>query len=331
MRVGITYNLKTEVELLDPSHPRIEDMYEEFDSPETIEAICKVLEGMGHECVRLGYGRAASEKLIGARVDFVFNIAEGYYGRSREAHMPALLEMLEIRYSGPGPLAAALTLDKINAKRVAVGSGVDTPSFLVLSNNAQPDLNGVKYPVILKLAYEGSSIGLRKDSKVRDEESLKKKVAWLQANYPKQPIIAERFIGGREFTVGVIGNNDPEILGIMEIIPMDEKLSEFIYSLEVKRNYLEKVRYECPPKISDSLRDRLGKAALQLYAAFGCRDVSRFDFRIDEHGSPYFLECNALPGLHPVSSDIVIMARLKGIEYPQLIERIFKQALERYN
>jgi len=331
MKVGITYNLKSEVEILDPSHPRVEDMFEEFDSPETIEAICKVIEGMGHECVRLGYGRSALEKLLGAKVDFVFNIAEGYYGRSREAHIPAMLDMLEVRYSGPGPLAAALTLDKINAKRVAAGSAVATPPFEIIEDGNHADFAGIKYPVILKLAYEGSSIGLRNDSKVKDVKGLKKKLTWLQANYPKQPVLAEKFVGGREFTVGVIGNQELEILGIMEIIPKAIKLKDFIYSLEVKRNYLEKVKYECPPKISDGLRNKLEKAARLLFAAFGCRDVSRFDFRIDEKGDPYFLECNALPGLHPVSSDIVIMARLKGVEYPQLIERIFKNALERYN
>ena len=331
MKVGITYNLKSEVEQLDPSHPRVEDMFEEFDSPETIEAICAALENMGHECLRLGYGRGALEKILGNRVDFVFNIAEGYYGRSREAHIPALLEMLEIRYSGPGPLAAALSLDKVSAKKVAAGSGITTPEYFAIFPDEAFSCEKVKFPVILKPAYEGSSIGIRRDSKVESEDGFKKKLAWLMANYPHQPIIAERFIGGREFTVAVIGNKEPEIMGIMEIIPKDHDLKNFIYSLEVKRDYLRKVDYSCPPKISDLLRGRLGQAALCLYRTFGCRDVSRFDFRVDKHETHYFLEVNTLPGLHPVSSDIVIMARLKGVGYNQLIERIFKHALERYN
>jgi len=331
MRVGITYNLKSEVEMLDPSRPRVEDMFEEFDSPETIEAICHAIEGLGHECLRLGYGKPALEKLQKNKIDFVFNLAEGYYGRSREAHIPALLEMLEIRYSGPGPLAAALSLDKISAKKIAAGSGIVTPKYSAIYPDEEFNPDKIDYPVILKPAYEGSSIGIRQDSKVESNGAFEKKLAWLRANYPHQPIIAESFIGGREFTLAVIGNHHPEILGIMEIIPTEVDLKDFIYSLEVKRNYLQKVKYRCPPEISGLLKERMEQSALHLYQTFGCRDVSRFDFRIDEHQTPCFLEVNTLPGLHPVSSDIVIMARLKGMEYNQLIERIFKHALERYS
>lgn len=331
MKVGITYNLKSEVQALDPSHPRVEDMFEEFDSPETIEAICAALEKMGHECVRLGYGRSALEKVLASRVDFVFNIAEGYYGRSREAHIPALLEMLEIRYTGPGPLAAGLSLDKISAKKVVAGSGVATPEFMSIFPEEEFNLENIEFPVILKPAYEGSSIGIRQDSKVGNIDDFRKKLAWLRANYPHQPVVAEKFIGGREFTVAVIGNQQPEILGIMEIVPRDTKLEDFIYSLEVKRDYLRRVEYRCPPDLGGLLRGRLEQAALHLFRTFGCRDVSRFDFRLDAYDTPYFLEVNTLPGLHPVSSDIVILARLKGIGYDQLIERIFKHALERYN
>ncbi|MFH1683458.1 MAG: ATP-grasp domain-containing protein [Candidatus Margulisiibacteriota bacterium] len=331
MRIGITYNLKSEIEQLDPSRPRVEDMFEEFDSPETIEAISGAIEKMGHECVRLGFGRPAIEKLLNSQIDFVFNIAEGCQGRSREAHIPALLEMLDIRYSGPGPLAAGLSLDKISAKKVVAGSGAATPEYFAIFPGQEFKAENIQYPVILKPAYEGSSIGIRQDSKVENDGAFKNKLNWLLANYPLQPVMAERFISGREFTVAVIGNTEPEILGIMEIIPKDGDLNNFIYSLEVKRDYLRRVDYRCPPRIDNLLRGKLERVALHLFRVFGCRDVSRFDFRIDQEETPYFLEVNTLPGLHPVSSDIVIMARLKGIEYDQLIERIFKHALERYN
>lgn len=331
MRIGLTYNLKSEVEQLEPSRPRVEDMYEEFDSPETIEAICQALEKLGHECVRLGYGRPAIEKLLASQIDMVFNIAEGHSGRSREAQIPALMEMLNIRFTGPGPLAAALSLDKIMAKKVAAGSGITTPRYIAIFPEDENSGKGLDYPLILKPAYEGSSVGIREDSKVADAEGFQEKLTWLRANYPQQPVIAERFINDREFTVGVIGNKDPQVLGIMEIKPKDTPLEEFIYSLEVKRDYLKRVEYCCPAEISDQLRRKLERAALHLFHIFGCRDISRFDFRIDRSESPYFLEVNTLPGLHPVSSDIVIMARLLGIEHDDLIGRIFKCALERYN
>ncbi len=332
MKVGITYNLKSEIEALDTDFLRAEDMFEEFDAPETIDAISSAIGNMGHECVRLGFGRPALEKILKDRVEFVFNIAEGYFGRARESHMPALLEMLRIPHTGPDPMAAVLSLDKIMAKSIASGAGVATPAHVVFWPNEEEALEGLpEFPLIPKLAYEGSSIGIREHSKVGDRDELLGQIAWLRENYPPQPIIVERFIGGREFTVGVIGNEDPEILGIMEIIPRDVEIEDFLYSLEVKRNYLTRVKYSCPADVNEFLKKRLEAAALRLYFTFGCRDISRFDFRIDEYGTPHFLEVNTLPGLHPVSSDIVIMCRLRGIEYGELIKRIFNHARARYN
>ena len=330
MKIGLTYNLKNEALKLEDSRPRTEDMYEEFDSEETIHALCGVFKDLGHECLKLGFGQLAIEKILKEKPDLVFNIAEGYYGRSRESQMPALLEMLEIPYSGPGPFAAALSLDKISAKKMALHSGVSTPRFVEIGLDGLEEMEGLSFPVMVKPAYEGSSIGIREDSRVENLSDLEKKLDWLNRNYPEQPILVESFVAGREFTVAVIGNKEPEILGIMEIIPKDTPLEEFIYSLEVKRDYLKRVSYSVDFTLEESVRQKLENAALRLFRVFGCRDISRFDFRIDDSGEPQFLEANTLPGLHPVSSDIVIMARLKGIEYSGLIERILGLALERH-
>ncbi len=332
MRIGLTYNLKSEVRVLDPKLLRAEDMFEEFDSPETINALSQVIAELGHEPVKLGFGQPAIEKLLDDNIDFVFNIAEGYFGRSRESHMPALLEMLEIPYSGPDPLTAALTLDKIMAKRIASASNIATPASVVVWPGDEEGPHYMpEYPLILKLAYEGSSIGVRDFSKVNNAKEMSGMMDWLKEYYPEQPVIIEKFISGREFTVGVIGNEKPEVLGIMEIMPKAGQIGDFVYSLEVKRDYLNRVSYQCPAEVNEFLKRRLAKAALRLFYAFGCRDISRFDFRIDDLGMPYFLEVNTLPGLHPVSSDIVIMCRLQGISYRQLVERILSHALRRCN
>lgn len=324
MRVGITYNLRSDVEASHPA-PLVEDMYEEFDSPETIDAIGRVLKALGHDPVPLGFGPEVAEKIITEKIEMVFNIAEGYSGRAREAHIPALLEMLNIPYTGPNPMTAALTLDKIAAKKMALACGVATPDCAVVGEPGE-----VKFPAIIKLAYEGSSKGIRQSSKVFNAAELERQAAWLKTNYPEQPILAEEFVPGREFTVGVIGNETPEILGVMEVVPRGRALEDFVYSLEVKRDYLAQVDYFCPPEIDEELKKRLEEAALRLYRIFECRDISRFDFRVDAKGDPYFLEVNTLPGLHPVSSDIVIMARLRGIAYEELIKRIFELAAARY-
>jgi D-alanine-D-alanine ligase len=331
MRIGITYNLRSESKYLKGSFSAAEDAFEEFDSPETIIALCDVFNSLGHECVKLGFGKQAIDKIAASKIDFIFNIAEGYSGRSREAHMPALFEMMGTPYYGPDPFAAAITLDKITAKRIAAFLGVATPSYHIIKPFSEFNLKMIDFPAILKPAYEGSSKGIRNRSKVENIIEAEQLIAWLQRNYPNEPVIAEQFIAGREVTVGVIGNGSPEILGIMEIRPRDRDLKNFIYSLEVKRNYKTMVDYYCPAEISSSQKKMLERTALILYNAFGCRDISRFDFRVDEHGAPHFLEVNPLPGLNPVSGDIVIMARLQGIEYQELIKRIFSVALERCN
>lgn len=325
MKIGFTYNLKTEA----GANHDPEDAFEEFDSPETIDALVEVIGDLGHQCVKLGYGPAALEKIAKDKPDFVFNIAEGYGGRNREAFIPAMLEMLNIPYSGPDPLTAAVTLDKINAKRLASLAGVAVPWHFIIEDLNTFNYDSIRFPAIVKLAYEGSSKGLRLKSKVNNIAELKEQDQWLRQNYTRQPILAEQFITGREMTVGVIGNDPAEILGVMEITPRQGALEDFVYSLEVKRDYLNQVEYRCPPAIGDFSRECLEQAALKLYRQFDCRDAARLDFRLDKNGTLYFIEVNPLPGLHPVSSDLVIMADNLGIAYPHLIARIFKAALTR--
>jgi D-alanine-D-alanine ligase len=105
---------------------------------------------------------------------------------------------------------------------------------------------------------------------------------------------------------------------------------ESIYSLEIKREWEEKVRYHCPPSIDPSLLKKIEEVALRSYRTLGCRDVSRVDIRVGEDNLPYFLEVNPLPGLSPIYGDLVIMARSMGWDYAQLVDTIFHQALRRY-
>ena len=331
MKIGLSYNLKSDFQDLTSGQTQPEDAFEEFDSPETIDEICNVINMLGHQCVKLGYGEPAIQKLKEERVDFVFNIAEGFKGRYREAAMPSLFDLLNVPYSGPDPATAVSTLDKIAAKKIAADIRIPTPPFAVIRDPHNFDYKSITYPAILKPACEGSSKGIRINSKVADPEQAEEKALWLNKNYPDQPVLAEEFIGGREITVAVIGNGSPEILGIMEIRPRKMPLDEFIYSLEVKRDYQNMVDYICPAALDDNLKEKIENAALKLHRGLGCRDISRFDFRISLQNIHYFLECNPLPGLNPISSDIVIMSRLLGIEYKELIGLILSAAFKRYS
>jgi D-alanine-D-alanine ligase len=331
MRIGITYDLKWEG---DGSETALagapDDSQEEFDSPSTIEAIAGVFRGLGCKVRKLGDGRELLELLLAEPPDFVFNIAEGHgVGRCREARVPAVLEMLGIPYSGSDPLTLSAALDKDLAKRLVQSAGLAVPGALVVapdSDLATLNLDESPFPAILKPAWEGSSKGIRGSCLVDNAAHLSEVLQTMRQGY-KQPILIEEFIQGPEVTVGIVGNHEPKILGVMSVEPR-KKTERFVYSLEIKRDFQRLIQYECPPRLPTSTIRAIEKAALRAYGALDCRDVARVDFRVRD-GVPYFLEINPLPGLNPETSDLVILARLIGWSYAQLIEAILQAALQR--
>lgn len=306
-----------------------DDAEEEFDSPATIQSLADVLAGLGHEVEFLGNGEFLLRRLLdGPRPDLVFNIAEGRgISRSREAWAPAILDMLGIPYTGSDPLCLAVSLDKECAKRLVAQAGVATPRWLLVEQ-ASPDLEHqvrqFTWPLIVKPSYEGSSKGIRAKSLVRDVAELQATVAEMLALYD-QPVLIEEYIEGDELTVGLVGN-PPQVIGIMRILPRSP--GPFIYSLDVKRDWEDRIRYECPAELLPKATRNVRQAALTCWRALGCRDLARIDFRL-RGDIPYFLEANPLPGLSPTSSDLVFLARDMGISHAELIERILDAALER--
>jgi len=326
LKVGITYNLRKD---FSPSEKEPVDALEEFDSEETIDAIRGVLEREGCEVIKLGGDIRLLDRLRQNPPDIVFNIAEGLQGRNREAHIPALLEFLGIPYTGSDPLTLSLTLDKSMAKRIVGSEKIPTPAFKKVEKIEDLRDLELRYPLFVKLCYEGSSKGIRLDSKIPAPPLLEEKVNWLLGNYGP-PVLVEEFVKGPEFTVGVLGNEDPYVLGVMQIEIKGVPPEEAVYSLEVKRDWEERVRYHCPPPIDRTLLTRIEDVALRSYRVLGCRDVSRVDIRVGEDGIPYFLEVNPLPGLSPVYGDLPIMAKRMGWEYAELVRTIFRHALKRH-
>lgn len=188
------------------------------------------------------------------------------------------------------------------------------------------EAHGVRFPVIVKPAWEGSSKGIRRSSLAHNLDDLTQTIQQIHRLY-RQPALIEEYIAGEELTVGVLGNAPPRVLGTMRVLP-SEPTEHFIYSVEVKRDYRRRVHYESPPQLPAEVLGRVEEAALRAFHALGCRDVCRLDFRLRD-GVPYFLEANPLPGLHPEDSDLVILARLNGWSYSQLIEAILQAALAR--
>lgn len=346
MRIGVTFNVRLANQIRQPesfgakSHVagRLalpgDDQDEEFDSPETIQALASVLESFGHEVELLGDGEPLLRRLLdGERPDLVWNIAEGTGGgRSREARVPAVLEMLGIPYTGSDPLTLAATLDKDCAKRLVAQQGVATPPWVLYTgnwNSAEADLASLEFPVFVKPAFEGSSKGILTASVIDDLAQLKQALAELFDFY-QQPVLVETFIDGDELTVGMVGNQSPEILGIMRVLPREAEAGPFVYSIEVKRDWQRRVRYECPAQLAPKDTEAVRQASLACWKALGCRDVARVDFRLRD-GVPYFLEANPLPGMSPNSGDLVILSGHVGLEYPELVAKILQTAIDRLN
>ncbi len=336
MRIGLAFDLVPAAGL-SPDGP--DDRYEEFDKPETVSALADVLRGAGHEVVLLGDGRELLVKLLAEPLDLVWNLAEGEgVGRSREARVPAVLEMLGIPCTGSDPLTLAMALDKDIAKQVVRAAGVAVPDGLVITpqraataSAARAQMDGfaarVPFPWILKPAYEGSSKGIRTRCLVDTEDQALELLRGLVANYD-QPVLVEEFIAGDEVTVGLIGTGeDARVLGTMRVVPRDCS-KRFVYSIEMKREWSDNLDYEVPAAIAEPVANRLTESALAAFRALGCRDVARIDFRI-KADVPYFIEANPLPGLAPGWSDLVILARGMGISHPDLILRVLDATLRR--
>ncbi len=323
MMIGLTYDLRIDYE--DSGYD--EEYIAELDLEETIALIEQAIKSLGYKTDRIGNARSLSSRLVaGEKWDLVFNVAEGLSGRCRESHVPSILEVYNIGYTFSDPLVCAITLDKGFAKRIVRDGGLPTAKFKVIESLESIDHTAFEYPLFAKPIAEGTSKGINHNSLIESKEQLTETCAYLLERF-SQPVLVEEFLPGREFTVGVLGNgNDAHVLGIMEIeILQDKKVA--IYSYVAKKQYEKLVNYV--PYRKGSLHRQLEQLALKSYKALQCRDAARVDFRCDKEGVPCFLEINPLPGLHPIHSDLPMIAIQQGLKYEELIDQIINNALKR--
>jgi D-alanine-D-alanine ligase len=263
-------------------------------------------------------------------VDIVFNIAEGFKGRNRESQVPAVLELLDIPYTGSDPATLSIALDKVLAKRIVRQAGIHTPNFqTMLTGKERLSKELGSFPLIVKPVAEGSSKGVVSKSVCHNEAELREVVRELVGKY-RQPALVEEYIRGREFTVGLLGERRPKVLPPMEIVFLDQEDKTPIYSFQHKLDASELVRYDAPAKLEPAQLEKVRAAARSAFMVLGCRDVARIDFRMDEKGRVYFIECNPLPGLTPGWSDLVLIAQAAGMDYRSLIGEILSGAIRRY-
>jgi D-alanine-D-alanine ligase len=325
LRVGFTYNVKRVKPALDGTR----DEEAEYDSPATIQAVREAIAAAGHEVLDLEATADLPALIETTKPDLVFNMAEGIKGRNRESQVPALLELLDIPYSGSDPAALNIALDKALAKKIVRQHGIPTPNFFTMNTGKERLPKDLRFPLIVKPIAEGSSKGVHATSVVENDAELREAAQKMVAKYD-QPALVEEYIGGREFTVGMLGERRPKVLPPMEVVFLDESENRPVYSFEFKQDWSSKIRYDVPATLEPSQLKGLERAARECFIALGCRDVARVDFRMDAQGKIYFLECNPLPGLTPGWSDLVLIAKAAGIEYNALIAEILSGAIRRY-
>lgn len=360
MRVALLYNIKKETseevydlkaeenkkdfskylnENLVKNYPeRLDDTFAEWDSEETIDALKAAIETGGHEVTLIEADTDAYEKIKSIQPEFVFNVAEGSIGVSRESQIPAILEMLDIPFTGSDSITIGICHDKSRCKEVLSYYNVPNSSFFI-TDNPEDIPADLTYPRFVKPLHEGSSKGIFNSSVANNREDLKNEIIRIKDCYD-QPALVEDFLTGKEFTVALMGNgNNVRVLPIVEI-NLDAVPDDFnkIYSYEVKwffdtrENQLDIFR--CPANVDDKLYKEIEKVCKDAFKALRLRDWARMDVRLDRNGVPNIIEVNPLPGILPDPADNSCYpkaSRAVGMDYNTMINAVLNEAVKRYS
>ena len=344
-KIAVIANIK------DESQPKPEgvppDAFADFDHIETIRHIQHAIESDGHETKFLMADRTLPQTVQEYGPDICFNIAEGLGGDAREAHVPALLEMLNIPYTGSRVLTNAISLDKTLTKRIWRDRRLPVAPFQEFIVGDEPLRPELKYPLFVKPAREGTGMGVDTKAIVKNETELRERVKYIISSY-QQPALVETFLSGREFTVGVMGRADAKLYSRhpdwydekdgfhrFPVLELDasRSVTPQVYSQAAKaKDVGEKGApdYICPADIDPELDKKLKHFAYRAHVLLNALDVSRTDIRLDEEGNPRLIEINTLPGLTPDYSDLCLQAKAEGISYNDLILDILYLAAGRW-
>ena len=324
IKIGITYDLRDDYLKMGFG----EEETAEFDHIGTINAIDEELCRQGFITDRVGHVKNLCQRLVaGERWDIVFNICEGLYGSGREAQVPAVLDAYRIPYVFSGPLVLALTLDKAWTKLVVKASDVPTADHIIIFNENEIQNIHSPFPLFAKPLSEGTGKGIDSRSVINNREELQAICRHLLKQF-RQPVIVESYLPGREFTIGIVGTGyDAHCVGVMEIV-LKENAEKEVYSYLNKEECEERVLYI---RAEGPVVAECERLALKSWIAIRGEDAGRVDFRLDRNGVPNFLEVNPLAGLHPLHSDLPILASLHGISYQELMTMIMQSALKKIN
>lgn len=288
----------------------------------TGKAIYEALQKSGFNAVTIDVDENIVENLKHQKVDLVFLALHGKYGE--DGTIQGLLELMNIPYTGPGVLASAIAIDKIMTKKLLTFSGIPTPQYMFINRYELASNDNIiahikstlGLPVVIKAPTQGSSIGI---TFVHREEDIIPGIR-LALEYDDEVLI-EEMIPGMEVTASILGNRNPVVLPLVEIVS-----ATGIYDYKAK--YTAGMSdHIIPARLPEELQKSIQQIAIQTYKAIGCRGLSRVDFIISQDLKPYVLEVNTMPGM-TATSLYPDAGRAAGLEFPDLVAKIVELALE---
>ena len=302
-----------------------------------LEAVRDALTSLGYRTKSLEMKEdlyAIIGKIQSSGTDLVFNLCEEFRGQARlEMHIAALLELLELPFTGSSALVLGLSQDKGMTKSLLSHYGIPTPAYKVAAPGCERiSAGGLRFPLIVKPLQEDASLGIGNDALVGDQTCLVQQVRKVHRLH-RQAALIEEYIEGRELNVSILGNEELQALPISEIdfstmppgIPRIcgyeakwvENSQEFTHTVPI-----------CPASLPPEVEERVKTASIQAYRVTGCRDYARVDIRLSPEGTAYLLEVNANPDISP-DAGMTRSARAAGLPYPEFIGRIVDLAWAR--
>jgi D-alanine-D-alanine ligase len=331
MRILILYNVATALK-----KGVQDDLICEQEITIIVPLVVELLSTRGHhvETLQTDYDLWEHLKARRGQLDIVLNMAEAFGGtNTNETLVPAMLEALDLPFTGASSHNMHLTLDKEKTKLVVKGYGIPVPAHQIFRSRTEKLESGLTFPLIVKPVREEASVGIHFNSVVTTRKSLYRKVAYTLQKY-RQPAIVEEFIKGREISVGIIGNSpDLTVFPPLEFLFADaDSELEQIRSYEYKWGGRKEQMVQA--NLSDDVIARLVEHTRTAYVATECRDYARMDYRLDDKGNIYLLEVNYNPGIgpntHGLNNTLTMMASFTGMTFEDLVEQIIMIAAKRY-
>ena len=300
------------------------------------EAIAKALTELGHEPFEIPVdGRPQTlTKIARSDADLFFNLTESYAGDdTKEMHFAAFLDLVGKKYTGAGPDASYLAMEKSVAKKIMRFHGIYTPYSAVIYKGRVEHAQDIKFPLIVKPAAEDASKGIDNNSVVDSIKGLMERIEYIHDEFDA-PALIEEFIDGREIYAGVIGSDKPEALPLIELdlskLPDDvPRIAGYEVKFDTTTEAYKLTKSAPVQDLDDELTEQVQNVALTCWRALKFRDYGRVDCRLTKEGKVYVLEANPNPWLDP-SAEFFMAAKEAGRTYTTMIGEIVESAVGRY-